>query len=98
MRGSEATAGVAMKVLVKKNVVAKVWIVLEPVIVTARGAPAMRVGEKQSRQAAFQLDGHVVDGHVVARASRALDLELVSVVVVELLERLDDDKIHGKPD
>ena len=66
MRGSEATAGVAMKVLVKKNVVAKVWIMLESVIVTAHGAPAVRVDEKQSRQAAFQLDGHVVDGDVVA--------------------------------
>jgi hypothetical protein len=65
MRGSEATASVAMKVLVKKNVVAKVWIMLEPVIVTARGASALRVDEEQSRQAAFQLDGHVVDGHVV---------------------------------
>jgi hypothetical protein len=64
MRGSEAAAGVAMKVLVKKNVVTKMWIMLEPVIVTACGAPALRVDEKQSRQAPFQLDGHVVDGHV----------------------------------
>ena len=66
VRGSEATAGVAMKVLVKKDVVAKVRILLDPMIVTARGAPAIRVDEEQSRQAAFQLDGHVVDGHVVA--------------------------------
>ncbi len=66
VRGAEATAGVAMKVLVKMNVVAKVRIVLKPGIVTARDAPAIPVAEKQPRQAAFQLHGHVVDGQVPA--------------------------------
>ena len=48
------------------------------------------VAQEQARQPAGQLVGDLVEGEELARPGRALDLEVVAVVVVELLQRFDD--------
>ena len=42
--------------------------------------------------------GDLVQRQILARAGRALDREVVAVVVVELLERLDDQVVDREPD
>ena len=45
-----------------------------------------------------QLVGDLLDRDEAARAGRALDLEVVAVVVMELLQRLDDQEVDREPD
>src|SRR5215475_6047442 len=52
MGSTNSSAAVAMKILVKVNVVSKMRIVLEPVILTKYGAPAFLISRKESRQPA----------------------------------------------
>src|SRR5262245_16688378 len=98
MRGAKAAARVAVEVLVEKKVVAKMRVALEALVVTGDWAHAIRVAQKQPRQAAAQLVCYLVDGDVAARSGRTFDLKVVSVVVMKLLQGLDDEEIHGKPD
>lgn len=55
-------------------------------------------GEIQPRQAASQFNSDIVDGQETAGASRPFDFEVVSVVVMELLEGLDDEEVQREPD
>ena len=53
---------------------------------------------KMPRQPLRELVGDLVDRVIAAGAGRALDLEVVAVVVVELLQRLDDQVVDRQPD
>src|ERR1700758_3486237 len=99
MRGADAAAAVAVKVLIEKNVVAEVWIVLPPcrVMSVERAAPA-RITQENAREPHGELVGNLIECQEASGAGGAFDLEVVAVVVVKLLQRLDDQEVHGKPD
>ena len=42
--------------------------------------------------------GHLLDGEIRAGSRRALHLEIVAVVVMEFLQRFDDQEIDREPD
>src|SRR6266516_5184965 len=62
------------------------------------GALAVFALQEQLRQSARELVGHFVDGFELAGAGRALDFEIVAVVVVKFLQRLDKQIIQRHPD
>jgi hypothetical protein len=79
VRCSAAAAGIAMKVLVKKSVIAKMRVVLQPAIVPEDWAESTFADEKQARQAVSQLKGHVINSQEAPRIRRAFDFEVVPV-------------------
>ena len=96
----EPGAGVAVEVLVEQDVVAPVRVVLEqrpsppktgrrpPVVAQEEADRGGARGRRRPRPACS----------CCARAGRALDREVVAVVVVELLERLDEQVVDREPD
>src|SRR5262249_52998521 len=90
MRRADAAPRVAVEVFVKQQVIPEVRVVLVLGRLPEDGPPAALVRQENAGQAAGQLLGHALDGDEPAGTRRALDLEVVAVVVVKLLERLDD--------
>src|SRR5262249_55409010 len=92
-----APAGVAIKILVKVNIVAKLVIVLQFRILRIYLAFADRILEEYPGKAICKLLGNLIDAEIPPCARGTLDLEVISVIVVELLQRLDDQEVDGEP-
>src|ERR1700683_187672 len=98
MGGPYAAAGVAVEVFVKRNVLAKVWIRLQLGGLAQHGTISVGVFEKYARQPVRELRSHLFNGQIAAGARRALDAEVVAVIMMKLLQRFDDEEIERKPD
>src|ERR1700752_497665 len=97
VRGADPTAVVAMEVFVEEDMVAKVWIGLQPRMITVTGASACPVQEKNAIEPQRKLIGDLVERQEGSRARGAFDFEVITVVVMKLLQRLDDEKVDRKP-
>src|SRR5215831_3217592 len=97
VRRADAAAGVAVEVLVEVDVVAELAVVLHLGIQRVDLAYAGRVLQKDSRETIRQLLRDLIERDTTSRAGRTLDEETVPVIVVELLKRLDEQKVDGKP-
>ena len=60
-------------------------------------APTAAVAAKDVYDAVLQFFSNVRKVHLVAASSRALDLQLVTVVLVEALETLDEEEVDSEP-
>jgi len=98
MTGADAGTGVSVKVLVKKKQIAPMRIRLKPFQVAEYRSVALFVTKKDVCHPARQLTCHVPQRLHVSRSGRELDSEIIPKIVVELLQGLDQEKIHGKPD
>ena len=87
-----------MEVLIEVDVVAEMRIVLMPRLVAEDGPSAVLIPQEDARQSQRQLVCDIVDRRKVAGAGRTCDAKVIAVVVMKLLQRLDDEEIHGKPD
>src|SRR5688500_12301581 len=98
MAGPDASAGVAVEVLVKWNEVVPQRIVLKELDRAEHRPPSPAVVEEDPREAPRDLLRHLPQGHHLTGTRRALDAETFSEVVMELLERLDDEEVDREPD
>src|SRR5437016_4958774 len=98
MAGADSLAGVAVEVFVKGDVDAPVWIGLELFSVAEDGALAVGAAQEDAGEAAGDFCGDFPKVHHLARAGWAFYFEVVAVVVMELLERFDDQVVKRKPD
>src|SRR5215470_16053156 len=97
MARAAAAAGVAVKVLVEQDEIAKVRILgIAPLVPVARAAPG-GVGQEETRQPAAEIVGGVEQAHAPAKSGGQLDEQVVAVEVVVPLQRLDQEIIEGKP-
>src|ERR1700752_3092912 len=71
---------------------------LELVQVAKYRPAALFVTKKNVCHPARQLPRHVPQRLHVSRSSRELDFEIVTEIVVELLQGFDQEKIHREPD
>ena len=62
------------------------------------GAAAFVVAEEGAGEAAGDFGGDLPEVHEDARAGGALHLELLAIVVMEFLERFDEQIVDGEPD
>ena len=76
MRGAEAAAGVAVKILVEQHKIAE----MDVLLLDPRGAQhrpaAVLVAQKDSAQTAGKIVGHLAEMHQPPGAGRTLDLEI----------------------
>ena len=86
MRRPDAAAVVAVKILVEQYVIAKMRIRLDFLAVVEYRSFAILVAEKDAAEPVRDLVGDVVDREKYSRAGRALDLEIVAIIMVKLLQ------------
>src|SRR6266481_8519404 len=98
MTGAHPGTGVAVEVLVKENQVAPMRVRLELFQVAEYGSMSLFITKKDICHPARQLTRHVPQSLHVSRSSWELDLEIVTEIVVELLQGLDQEKIYREPD
>src|ERR1700675_3373770 len=98
MTGAHSRTGVAVEVLVKENQVAPMRVRLELVQVAEHRSVALFVTKKDVGHPARQFTRHFPQRLHVSRSGRELDFEIVTEIVVELLQRFDQEKIHREPD
>src|ERR1700692_4349849 len=98
MAGAPPGTGVAVEVLVKEKQVAPMRVGLELFQVAEYRSVALFVAKKDVCHPARELARHIPQRLHVSRSSRELDFEIVTQVVVEFLQGLDQEKIHREPD
>ena len=98
MRGADAAPGVTVKIFVEQDVVLEVRIGGELGVIFQHGPLTVAAFEEKVCEALRDFIRGVVERDEVSRARRALDLELRAVVVMEFLQRLDEQEIHRQPD
>src|SRR5688572_23870297 len=98
MRRADTGSVVTVEVFVEEDVVAEMRIVLILALTAEYGPVAVFPAEKQACQASRQLGRNAAEIHEIAGTGGELDLKVVAVVVIELLQRLDEEVVHGKPD
>src|SRR4051794_6631641 len=86
---AQARTVVAVEVLVEEQMVAPVRVDLDFLRPAEDRPPALLVAQEDADQPPGELVGDLIEAEELARAGRALHPEIVAVVVVELLDRLD---------
>ena len=61
MRRADALSGIAMKVFVKLDVVAEMWIALKNLLLSVHGSSAVLTSQEQLRQPATQFSRNLID-------------------------------------
>lgn len=97
MRRTNSLPAVAMKVLVEQHKVAEVRVLIHLRIATVCRTVAFRVAGEDADDTSMNLLGDIGEVHVLPAASRTLDFQVVSVVLVEALEGLDEEEICCEP-
>jgi hypothetical protein len=95
--GAQSTSVVTVKVLVEQNTITEVRIFLELGVIGHGRAHSVLVTKKEPDQPPAELVRDLEYRHHVPRTSRTLDLEVIPVVVVETLERLDEEVVDREP-
>src|SRR5437867_11165494 len=97
MRRAEAAPGLSMEVLVEQDELFPVRVRREPLVVAMTGAAAVLVREEGRGEPPRELERNLAEVHPASRAAGHLDRQLVPVIVVIALERLDEEIVHRKP-
>ena len=91
-------AAVPVEVFMEQHQIAPVRIGLEFFDLTKYRAPAFPVAHEDTAEPARKLGCHLPQRQQDCGASGELDLEIVAKVVVEPLQRLDEQKVRWEPD
>ena len=97
--GTEAVAVITVEILVEPEVVAEVRVILQLLIVAEAGAAAgFGVAQKELGEALGEGVGYFEERVQQARIGGVFHFEIVAVVVVEALQRLDEQEVGRHPD
>src|SRR3954465_10329763 len=98
MGGANASARIAVKVFIEEQVIPEMRVGLHTRVVTESRSAAIAICEEYLRQACRDFVRRVVQRDKLPGTGRTLDLELIAIIMMELLQGLDDQEVHGKPD
>lgn len=97
VRGPRPAPGVAVKILVKENVVLEMRVGGQLGMVFQNRALAVSALHKQLRQAPPEFARYFQDGHVFAGAGGTFNFEIVAVIIMEFLQGFDEQVVHWHP-
>jgi hypothetical protein len=97
MARAESGTVVAVEVLIKKNVVAPVWVGLKFLGAPVHWTATMLIAQKGRAKPAGYLVAHFKEVHHVAGLGGALDLKIVAVIQIKLKQRPNYHDIYRKP-
>src|SRR6478752_3873875 len=89
---------VPVKVLVKQDQIPPVWIFLENLGSPGNWSPPIGVSQENPDQAPRNLPRHLPQISLFPRVRRTLHLEILAIVMMELLQRLNQQVVHRHPD
>src|SRR5215831_8717248 len=98
MAGAKPSSGIAVEILVKLDVVAPMRISLPRLVCAIDRPTTTLLAQEDVRQARREVLRDLPERALHARAGGTLDEKLVAVVVMEPLQRLNEQKVDGKPD
>jgi len=87
-----------MEELVEEHVIPEMGITIELRVPTIRSSASIHIPPKDVDNAMLDLFCNLAQWHSVATPSGALDLEVVPIVLVEALKRLDQQEVGRQPD
>jgi len=87
-----------MEKFVKEHVIPEMGVTIELRVSTIRGSASIHILSKYVDNAVLDLLRNLVQWHRVTAPSGALDLEVVPIVLVEALQRLDKEEVGRQPD
>ena len=96
--GAEPFAGAPMKIFMEEDIVMEMGIGLKFGAISENRAVPLGIVFKNTHKTLRNLCSNIPQVHKVSRASGTLNFEVVAIVVVVFLERLDQKHIQGKPD
>lgn len=97
MRCTEPTTTVGMEVFVEPDVVTEMWICVELRVPTVRSTPSLGVTSKYMDDTMLNLLSDIGQIHVVTATRRAFDLQIITVVLIEPLQTLNQEEVHREP-
>ena len=89
MTRTDSSTVVSMKVLVEQNVILEMLVVLHLGISVIDWSMTIFIVSKDRSQTPTNLVGRLCDRLLLARPDGAFDLEIVPVIIMELVQRLD---------
>lgn len=79
------------------DVVSEVWVAVKLGVPTVRGTPTLCIATENVDDPVLDLFCDLNEVHVITAASWALDLQLITVVLIEPLQTLNQEEIDRKP-
>lgn len=87
-----------MEELVKEHVIPEMGVTIELRVSTIRSSATIHILSKYVNNAMLDLFRNLIQRHRVTTPSGALDLEVVPIVLVEALQRLNKEEVGRQPD
>src|SRR6266403_1745516 len=97
MAGAQTGSGIAMEVFVKQHQVAPMRVGPELLEVFEDWPAALFIAKEDARHTARQFARNFPQGHRVSGTSWELDLEIRPKIVIEFLQRLDQQVVYREP-
>src|SRR5882672_2670940 len=95
---ADSRAGIPVEVLMEEHKVAPVWVGLKLLEIAEHWPTALLVLKKNIGHATRQFAGYFPQSEHLSRPGRELNCEGFPKIVMELLQRLDQQKVHREPD
>lgn len=98
VRSAKTRTIVTMEVLVKEHVIPEMGITIESRVSAICSSSSIHILSKYVDDAMLDFFCNLVEWHIVTTPSGTLDLEVVPIVLVEALKRLDQEEVGRQPD
>ena len=79
------------------DVIPEVWVAIQLGVPAVRGTPTFRITTEDVDDPVLDLFRDLNEVHVIPAASRALDLQVIAVVLVEPLQTLNQEEVDRQP-
>jgi L-rhamnose isomerase len=96
MRGPQPSSIITVEELVEEHIVPKVRVTIKLFVSTIGRAAALYIASKDVNEPMLNLIGNLGEVHVVAATSGALNLQIAAIVLVEPLQRLNQQEVYGQ--
>src|SRR5207245_9790877 len=98
MAGPNSSSRVTVEVLVKQDQIAPMWVGLELFEISEHRPATSLILKKYACHPARQFARYLPQVHHLSRSSRELDFEVVAAIVVNLMQRLDEQLVSRERD
>src|SRR5579871_235740 len=98
MARAQARAIIAMKIFMEEDVVAPMLVALQERIAAVERPPAAFIAQEEVDEPVREVIGNRIQRQILPRAGGAFDQKIITIVVVELLQGLNQQIVDREPD
>ena len=89
MACAQSRAVIAMKVFMEEDMVSPVWVLLQERVVAIERPSAALIAQEETDQPVREFIGNGIERQILARPGGTFDQKIIAIVVMELLQRFD---------